>query len=168
MSATSLNPENPDQAAIDRHRGRFVPWIIAAFYLTFMTALIGFVFIAYAHPPSEVTAEAYEKGLAYNDTLTKAASQQALGWLSTTQYSDGRVIFRLTDGLHQPLEHAQVKAWFVHPDNAAFDRSFELKSNGKGVYSAVAALPDKGLWTVHVTAALRGDEYQSVATITVE
>ena len=145
-----------------------MPWIIAAFYLTFMTALIGFVFIAYAHPPSEVTTEAYEKGLAYNETLAKSAAQQALGWSSTTQYNNGRVIFTLTDTQHQPIDHAQVKAWFVHPDNHAFDRSFDLQSDSKGAYSVAAPLPDDGQWAVHVTAAMGGDEYQSLTTVTVE
>ena len=173
MSVTSSNPETAlkaaaDQAAIDRHRGRFVPWIIAAFYLTFMSALIGFVFIAYAHPPSEVTSEPYDKGLAYNDTLAKAASEQALGWLSTTKYEGGQIVFVLRDGKHQPIDDAQVKAWFVHPDNHDFDRSFDLRDNGKGVYRAAAPLPDHGQWAVHVTAAVGGDQYQSLTTITVE
>ena len=167
MSVTSSNLD-ADQAAIDRHRGRFVPWIIAAFYLAFMSALIGFVFIAYAHPPSEVTSEAYEKGLAYNDTLAKSAAQQALGWTSTIGYSQGRVTLTLHDSQHQPITQARAKAWFVHPDNHAMDRSFDLQGDGKGLYSAAAPLPDTGQWTVHVTAALGTDEYQSLDTVTVE
>ena len=57
MPAISSSPDI-DQAEIDRRRGRIVPWVIAAFYLTFMSSLIGFVVIAYPHPPSDVTQEA--------------------------------------------------------------------------------------------------------------
>lgn len=169
MPAISSSPERDSaQAAIDRHRGRFVPWIIAAFYLAFMSALIGFVFIAYGHPPNEITSNAYEKGLAYNDALDKSATQAQLGWLSTVRYDAGRVIFKLEDGRHQPVEKARVKAWFVHPALSALDRSFDLRNEGGGLYSADAPLPAQGAWTLHVTAELMDRQYQSTTQIQVD
>ncbi|ESQ82568.1 hypothetical protein AEAC466_17020 [Asticcacaulis sp. AC466] len=157
-----------DTEALNRRRGRFVPWIIAAFYLTFMTALVGFVFIAYAHPPSETTEDAYAKGLAYNDILAKAGAQAQLRWRSDIDYTAGRLRFSLTDHAGQPVTAARVKAWFVHPGNAVEDRSFDLRDDGEGRYVTDAPLPVKGVWTVHVTAEKAGRQYQSVTTVEVE
>lgn len=167
MPATSSNPEL-SQDEIDRRRGRVVPWVIAAFYLTFISAFIGFVVIAFRNPPNEVTGEAYAKGLAYNETLTKAAAQDVLGWQSETVYDKGRVVFRLRDNRGDAIEQAQARAWLVHPAIKANDRTFDLHPVGPGVYAADAPLPSKGRWTVHVTAELRGREYQSVTSITVD
>lgn len=166
MPATSSSPDL-NQAEIDRRRGRFVPWVIGAFYMTFMSALIGFVAIAYQHPPSDVTAEAYEKGLAYNQTLAKGAAQAGLRWQSRILYKNGRIVFVLKDGLRQPISHARVKVWFVRPADASMDRSVDLTEQKPGVYAAEAGLP-QGLWEVHVTAALQGEEYQAMTTLTVE
>ena len=174
MTATSSGPEVPhaldavDTEALNRRRGRFVPWIIAAFYLTFMTALVGFVFIAYAHPPSETTEDAYAKGLAYNDILARAGAQAQLRWRSDIDYTAGRLRFSLTDHAGQPVTAARVKAWFVHPGNAVEDRSFDLRDDGEGRYVTDAPLPVKGVWTVHVTAEKAGRQYQSVTTVEVE
>ncbi|MGZ3306733.1 MAG: FixH family protein [Asticcacaulis sp.] len=169
MSAISsdLKSSGPDaaQREHDRRRGRFVPWIIAAFYLTFMTTLIGFVVIAYRNPPSEVTPEAYEKGLAYNDTLNKGLQQNALGWTSDIRLEHDRLTFRLDDAHHAGVEGAVVRAWFVHPGNASLDRSFDLHPIAPGVYAADAALPARGLWTVHVTAEQKGRQYQAVTPL---
>lgn len=172
MPATSSPPDSrtpseaeAGQAATDRRRGRFVPWIIAGFYLTFMSVLVGFVFIAYAHPPADSTEEAYDKGLAYNETLARASQQAALGWRSDTVYSQGHTTFSLRDRQLAPVRHARVRAWFVHPGDAAFDRQFDMAEDGDGTYWADTVLPTRGLWTVHVTAAVDGDEYQSVTRI---
>jgi nitrogen fixation protein FixH len=174
MSATSSDRNFADstqetvQAAIDRRRGRWVPWIIALFYMAFMAALIRFVFIAYAHPPAESTAEAYEKGLAYNDTLAKANAQTELGWQSEVTYERGRLTFNLKDRSGKPIEGVTAKAWFVHPGNPKDDRSFDLSEDGSGVYFADAPLPTQGMWTIHVTAEKGGNEYQAVATAEIE
>jgi nitrogen fixation protein FixH len=166
MPATSSSPER-DQAEIDRRRGRFVPWVIAAFYMTFMSALIGFVVIAYQHPPGDVTAEAYEKGLAYNQTLAKGAAQDGLRWQSRIDTPPGRIVFTLTDDTGRPVGAGHVKAWFVRPSDAAKDHALDLSEGAPGVYAAAAPLA-KGLWEVHVTAALQGGEYQAMTTLTVE
>jgi nitrogen fixation protein FixH len=164
MPVTSSNPEL-SQADIDRRRGRIVPWVIAAFYVTFMAAFIGFVVIAFRNPPNEVTGEAYAKGLAYNETLTQAAEQDDLGWQSGTVYENGRVVFSLRDANHQPIAGAHVRAWLVHPAIKANDRSVELKAVSPGIYAADVVLPSKGRWTVRVTAGQGDREYQSAADI---
>lgn len=165
MTAISSGHDpSPSQAEIDKRRGRFVPWIIAAFYLTFMSALIGFVVIAYQHPPNESTPEAYEKGLAYNSAIAGADRQAQLGWKSAVDFKGQTLTFRLEDRRGQPVD-AEVKAWFVHPSETALDRAVTLIPAGPGLYRGQVSLPKSENWTVHVTAAKGADEYQTVADI---
>jgi nitrogen fixation protein FixH len=156
------------QDEINRRRGRIVPWVIGAFYVTFMAGFIAFVVIAFRNPPNEVTGGAYAKGLAYNEALTKAAAQDVLGWKSDTAYERGKVVFTLRDSRGDLIEQAQVRAWFVHPALKVNDRSFDLHPVRPGVYQADAPLPSKGRWKVHITAQLRGREYQSASDLYVD
>ncbi|ESQ77662.1 FixH family protein [Asticcacaulis sp. AC402] len=168
MSAILSSPDPAPSAERDRQRGRIVPWLIAAFYVTFMSAFIGFVVIAYSHPPHAVTENAYEKGLAYNDTLAQANAQAQMAWQSDIAYADGRLIFRLRDHAGDAIEGARVRAWFVHPSNGTLDRGFDLRHDGAGAYSVEAPLPTKGLWNVHVTAEQKDRQYQAAAQIEVD
>ncbi len=169
MPAISSGPEgDAARREWEKRRGRYVPWVIAAFYLTFMSALIGFVFIAYANPPADSTEEAYDKGLAYNDTIAKARAQDKLGWVSTIDYANGQVSFSLVDKAHKPILDATVQAWFVSPDRSALDRSVSLVSQGGGKYTAKALLPAKGAWTLHVTAGRDDQQYQAMSQIEVD
>jgi len=171
MPATSSNHDQTPldkialkQQEIDRHRGRFVPWIIAAFYLSFMSALISFVVIAYQHPPNEVTSNAYQKGLEYNATLDKADAQKALGWSSDITFRDNRLNFQLFDAQHHPIPDAEVRVWFIRPSMASEDRSHVLNREGTG-YSVRPDLPSQGLWQVRVTAEANGHVYQAADEI---
>ncbi len=161
MPAISSSPEaGLSRAEIDRRRGRIVPWVIAAFYLTFMSTLIAFVVIAYQHPPSDVTEEAYEKGLDYNTAIDKGQAQARLGWTSSLSV-DGKVMtFVLRDAAGQGLDGAVARVWFVHPDRSGLDRSVELVGAGHGHYTARLALPATGQWDIHITAEVKGQQYQ--------
>lgn len=166
MSATSFNPD-PAQAEIDRKRGRVVPWIIAAFYLAFMLSFIGFVVIAFGNPPHETTRNAYEKGLAYNDTLARSAVQAQMGWTSKIAFSDGRLVVHLNDASGAPIVQGRVRAWFVHPADGARDVSLDLHHDGQGAWSASAPV-GKGLWAVHVTAEHMDRQFQATTQIEVD
>ena len=168
MPAISSSPDATVQAEIDRRRGRIVPWVIAAFYLTFMSTLIAFVVIAYQHPPSDVTQEAYEKGLDYNAAIDKGQAQAKLGWTSSLSV-DGKVMtFVLKDAAGQGLDGAVARAWFVHPGKSGLDRSVELTPAGKGRYAARLALPAAGQWEIHVTAEVKGQQYQLVQPMEID
>lgn len=168
MPAISSSPDAALQAEIDRRRGRFVPWIIVAFYLTFMSALIGFVVIAYQHPPSDATQEAYEKGLDYNTAIDKGRAQAKLGWTSSLSVENKVLTFVLKDAAGQGLDGAVTRVWFVHPDTSALDRSVALTSAGKGRYTAPVSLPMAGQWEVHVTAEVKGQQYQRVQPMEID
>ncbi|MBW8879934.1 MAG: FixH family protein [Asticcacaulis sp.] len=168
MPAISSSPDAALQREIDRRRGRFVPWVIAAFYVSFMSALIGFVIIAYQHPPSDVTAEAYEKGLDYNAAIDKGAAQAKLGWASALSVDKGALSFELRDAAGQGLDGAVVRAWFVHPGSSGLDRSVTLQPTGLGRYTARLSLPAAGQWEIHVTAEVKGQQYQLVQAMEID
>lgn len=155
-----MTPEQREQH--DKKRGRFVPWIIVAFYISFIVPLICFAVIAFRNAPSEVTQSAYEKGLSYNLTLSQQAAQDALGWQSNAAFADGELKLILNDDKGAPIDGATVKAWFVHPANGKLDREVVLHPVGPGTYAGKPELAAKAGYTVHITAAARDREYQTV------
>lgn len=146
-------------SAEDLRRGRYVPWVIAAFFLSFITPLLFFVWIAFQNKPSLVTEHAYDKGLAYNQTLEAAAAQRALGWTAAADIKNGMLSFFLTDKKGVPITGATVKAWALHPSNTSLDHALELHEENHGVYKATERLP-QGLWKIRITALYHGDEFQ--------
>lgn len=166
MTATSpVKPEDmtPEERALyNQKRGRFVPWVLVAFYISFIIPLLVFVYIAFNNAPSEVTQSAYEKGLAYNQTLSEQAKQDALGWQGTAGFDDGQLRFVLRDDKGAPIDGAKVRAWFVHPANKAHDRAVNLDPTGPGTYAGKPDLAVQAGYTVHITAAARDHEYQTV------
>jgi nitrogen fixation protein FixH len=153
----SMTPE--ERAAFDKRRGRFMPWIIVAFFAGFVVILVDFAAFAINHPPSEVTPHAYDKGLIYNQTLADADAQVKLGWKADVSYQAQRLRLILKDAQGQPLTGARAKAFFVNAAESRLDRSADLQPGEAGIYSAAAGLP-RGNWKIYVTAAKGADEYQ--------
>lgn len=166
MTATlPVKPEDmtPEQRELyNKQRGRIVPWVIVAFYLVFILPLIGFTVIAFRNMPSEVTQSAYEKGLNYNITLSEQAAQDALGWKSIAAFDKGELRLVLNDADGAAIDGATVKAWFVHPANKNLDRQLDLHPVGPGTYAGKPDLAEKAGYSVHITAAAREREYQTV------
>lgn len=166
MTATSpvkpedMTPEQREQ--YNRQRGRFVPWVIVLFYLVFILPLIGFTVIAFRNMPSEVTQSAYEKGLNYNLTLSEQAAQDALGWKSVASFDQGELKLVLNDAEGAAIDGATVKAWFVHPANKNLDRQVDLHPVGPGAYAGTPDMGARAGYSVHITAAAKGREYQTV------
>lgn len=158
----------PISSSIDRQRGKYVPWVMVAFFLIFMIPLVGFTIIAFTHRPSEVTEHAYEKGLSYNRTLEKAQAQDALGWQSDIALAGNTVRFTLKDKSGNPISGATVSGWLVRPTEAALDRPFLLKEAAAGRYEAGVDWPAKGLWNIRVTAIYEGTEFQADKTLMVQ
>ncbi|MDC7684470.1 FixH family protein [Asticcacaulis sp. BYS171W] len=148
------------QADIDRRRGRFVPWFIAAFFISFMLPLIAFTVLAFRHAPSEVTAQAYEKGLAYNNALDAEAAQEGLGWKVNGAFRDG--VYRVSaSDRGVAMEDARVEVWFVHPSVKTNDRHAVLTHSGRGIYEAKIDLPVRAGWSAHVTVEDHGQQLQT-------
>lgn len=167
MTQTNAPPLDPEaQARLDRHRGRFVPWIIVAFFLSFVLLLLSFVMIAVKNPPSEVTSEAYNKGLAYNQILAQSEAQAHLGWQVKPRFERGILSLSLSDKDGQALKGALVHVWLKNANNAHLDQETDLLMTHEGVYAKSLVLPD-GLYHAHITSSYGGHQYQSEIDIDV-
>lgn len=152
----------------ERARGRFVPWVIAGFFLSFVLLLSSFVWIAFAHRPSLVTENAYQKGLAYNQSLEVDAAQKALGWRAKLEMMDGYTLrLVLSDKSGRPVAGAKVKAWFVRPSQASMDQSVMMTEKGGGVYEAAMPSPAPGLWEARITAERGGKQFQAARSVSI-
>ena len=106
--------------------------------------------------------DAYRKGLAYNETIERAAAQRSLGWrtsVSLDEISDGhyRLAVLLRDRAGQPIDGRSVAATLRHPIAEAADVETALNWAGAGRYTADVALPHIGVWDVRIEIE-RGSE----------
>jgi nitrogen fixation protein FixH len=134
-------------------RDRLIPWYIVAFFVV-VAILDGiFVYLATSTHTGVVTERAYDKGIAYNETVAAAEAQQALGWQGEiTLAADRTLTFSLVDADGQPLSGATVKAEFMRPTQAGMDFTVELTEDAAGLYGAAVDFPVEGLWDVRVFA----------------
>lgn len=159
MTATS--------SAADIARGRMVPWVIAIFFIAFILPLLGFTWIAFKYKPSEVTAHAYDKGLAYNHILKEENIQEALGWKATLTMTGTALTVHLEDKDNKPIHGAMVKAWFIRPATASMDQWAHMKETHAGYYMAMLPDPIPGLWEVRVTAKLGNEQFQAARSFSI-
>lgn len=158
---------NPTSSSIDPNRGKNLPWLIAAFFASFVLLLMGFGWLAFANKPSEVTENAYQKGLQYNQVLTKETQQRDEGWKTKIVLDDSYLRFRLRDAENTEASGAKVEAWLVRPSSQSMDQRFAMQEIGSGIYEARVNFPAKGLWEVHVTADYKGSQIQASQNFTV-
>ncbi len=135
-------------------RGWQVFAILVGFFLT-VAAVDGILITKAVSTFSGDTADAYRKGLAYNQTLQEEADQNRLGWHESRTFDSkaGRLAIALTDENRQPIEGLLVKAEIGRATTDIFDRRFDLVSTGNGTYTADILGLSEGTWTLSVTAA---------------
>jgi len=97
--------------------------------------------------------DAYEQGLAYNQTLEERAEQAALGWTASfgaAQIENGKthVTVDLADADGAPVTGAAVSILFRRSTHDGQDTTFTLGEVGGGAYAAEVALRGAGLWDV--------------------
>ena len=169
MTASTSVMTNPMKRGLFGH---WIPWLfIGGFILVFAANGI-LIAIAVSTFTGLETTNAYEKGLAYNDTLAAAAAQERLGWqagFTATSQGERRaeLALTLTDRLGNPIRRAEVEAMLLRPVQAGHDLSVRLTEQGEGRYRAVVDLPLVGQWDVHLVAIARGASFQLTERINV-
>lgn len=135
-------------------RGWHVFAILAGFFLT-VTAVDAILITKAVSTFSGDTADAYRKGLAYNQTLQEEAVQDRLGWSESRTFDSqtGRLSVSLTDENRQPVEGLRVDAEIGRATTDIFDRRIELAPMGNGTYAADITGLLEGAWTLSVTAS---------------
>ena len=152
-----------------RHRpiDRWIPWMIVGFFAVFMLLDAVFVYLAMSSHRGVVTEKAYEKGLAYNETVAAADAQQALGWQGEIAVA-GRsgveepatIGFILRDAKGALRSGAEVQAKLIRPTQAGYDRVLLLEETEPGHYIGNVHIPLAGQWDIRVAATWQGRQYQ--------
>lgn len=149
----------------DLWANRWVPWMFVLAFLVVGAVNAVFVYLAIHSHTGLITEQAYEKGLAFNQTLAKAEAMKALGWnFSVELTSEDILSVRLVDKSGNPVQKAQVKGRMVRPVKSGYDYEINLSEQTKGgefgVYQVLLRPPLRGSWTVHLVAIQNGQSFE--------
>jgi nitrogen fixation protein FixH len=133
--------------------GRHVLMITVGFFLAVFAVDGVFVYRAIATFPGEVSATAYEDGLAYDRTLAARDRSAALGWKVEVAAGavPGRVIARISDAAGAPLAGLTVSGDLTRPATDAGRKRLEFRPLRPGVYQAEAGI-GRGGWDLTLEA----------------
>jgi nitrogen fixation protein FixH len=104
------------------------------------------------------TDDAYQRGLAYNETLAEAEAQRALDWraqavLTPAVNGGARLTVAFTDRAGAPVEGLTVSGDLRRPVRDDLDRTVALVRDGPGRYAADMEQLMSGQWDVRLRAA---------------
>lgn len=153
-------------------RDRLIPWYIVGFFV-FIALVDGImVTLAVRTQSGMVSSHPYEQGIAYNQLIQSAKTQDDLGWKGTITYTrlssqEGAVDFILKDprGVTIPLDRVSAKITF--PVHAGQDFETDLVRQDTH-FHAKLVFPQVGLWEVRIYAEASGTPYQQSKRIIVE
>lgn len=126
-----------------------------------------FVTLAVQNNSGVITENPYEKGLAYNQTIQKAAHQEALGWQSDIGYENDTLSFTLRDKQTRAITGATAKAYINRPIESGHAFTLALEEKANGTYAANIEFPLPGQWEVTVNAVWHNQHYQNTKRLVV-
>lgn len=145
MSDATL-PRSDD---FDPKRSTWIPWAFVGGMALVVVVNLVLVYAALSTFTGVTTGKSYDRGRSYNQVLTEAARQDALGW--TTQVAlEGRVLSVIAqdrDGL--PLG-GRVEGVLLRPLEGA-ELRLDFAAAGPGRFIAFADLPAAGQWEARLT-----------------
>jgi nitrogen fixation protein FixH len=148
-----------------RSHGWWYPWAFVAGMLVVIAVNAVMITFAVRTFPGLETADAYRKGLDYNQTIAAADAQERQGWhadlrVATPERNDDsrrtELLVRFTDRDGNPLSGLDVETFLIRPTHQGIDRSTRLEERGGGMYQGVIEIPLPGQWDARIHAA-RGD-----------
>jgi nitrogen fixation protein FixH len=153
-------------SALDAPRSLWIPWALGGIFLVFLIANGVMVYFAGRSWTGLETEGAYEKGLAYNDTIAAAEAQAALGWrvdveTGVANAREAWVEVRLEDRDGRPIAAQRVWVRLVRPTSEGHDRTASLTPVGAGRYRGLIDLPLPGQWDLRVWIEHAGGVYQT-------
>lgn len=150
---------------VDAGRSRWIPFAFVGFFVVVFGANAVMIWLAFASWTGLETEQAYEQGLAYNDTLAAARQQAALGWQVEVGFAEPgddalAIEVTLADRHGNPMEHAAVSAALVRPTHEGHDLTVALERRLANRYAAEVALPLAGQWDVHLSIEAAGEVWR--------
>lgn len=98
------------------------------------------------------TADAYRKGVAYNERLEDARQLDKLGWQGSLKAANGGIEFTLNSSDGKPLRGIRVTGKVGRPATDAFDQTIAFEDAGAGRYLSEPVTLAPGNWIVTVEA----------------
>lgn len=146
-----------------RLTGRHVLFGLIAFFLVVFAANIAMVWAARSSFNGLTEQDAYEKGIAWNDTLAREKALRDAGWKAVITPVPGAKEIRIVlSDRNGPADRVQGDVTFYRPVESGDDVNVPLeKTDTPGLYRAAAALPLPGLWEVRVHATYRGQSFDT-------
>ena len=167
-----------------RADGWWYPWIFVFGMLVVIAVNIVLITYAIGTFPGLDTEDAYQKGLAYNQTIAAARVQEARGWHLDIRYAphpdeasangraasvhEGELVVTLRDNAGEPLYGLDVSAALIRPTRGGLDTRISLQPAGSGEYRGEATLPLPGQWDVRVFARRGDEDFQATRRIMVQ
>ena len=143
-----------------RKSDRFIPWYFVAFFVV-LAAMDGtFVYLATSSHTGLVTDQAYERGLAYNETIAAAEKSANLEWQVDIELAGSDLIVRLDDAEGVPVEGAMVRAKVSRPTQEGYDFELMLSQVAGGTYTGPITFPLDGQWDVRVFVEWKQQQFQ--------
>lgn len=153
-----MNPNN-------KKTPKYILWIFAVFFLTFITVDICYIIIAEKTWRGLATEDGYQKGLNYNQVIDSVQQQKKLGWQLQIKYhvlssKNGNLEIILTDKNGNKIRNAQVNASITRPTQEGFDFFLPLLFNQTtSTYQSAITFPLIGQWEIVINAKKNDDIY---------
>jgi len=161
MTRMTIPTTNPMQSKPIEPLRRRNPWPIAlvAYFVVFITFIVGFTLFAMRQRMDLVSHDYYEEEIHFQKQVDRLTRTQSLKTDVALNYdSDHRVV---TVAL--PREHATSLASasirFYRPSDARLDRKVDLQARAGGIEPVPVGDLRDGLWKVRVEWTLDGQEY---------
>ena len=143
-----------------RKSDKFIPWYFVAFFVV-LAAMDGvFVYLATSSHTGVVADNAYERGLAYNETIAAAEESAALGWQAELELVGSELQLKISGSDGAPVNDALVNALVSRPTQSGYDFNVPFVPESAGSYSGEAAFPLDGLWNVRVFVEWKQQQFQ--------
>ena len=145
------------------------PWVLGMllFLLTFLTANVVFIYLAFKSPPNLVVKDFYERGKVYVETHERIIEQEkSLGWNGNlmlpaqTRVNQTQTFETLIQGKNSTnliLDSVVLHAY--RPSDARADFAVEMLSQGPGRYASDITFTLPGIWDVIVVAKQGEQEF---------
>ncbi len=153
------------------------PWVLGfiAFFLTFVTANVIFISLAFKSPPALVVDDFYERGQAYEETQKRIAEEKSLGWIGLLITPPSIRVNQLQTYdvfLHgknsTKLELDSVTFFAFRPSDNEADFSTPMQQKQSGVYTVDARFDLPGIWDVIVEAKQGEQKFLTTKRISVK
>lgn len=143
--------------------GRHVLFGLIAFFLVVFAANIAMVWAARSSFNGLSEQDAYEKGIAWNDTLAREKAMREAGWSAEITSVPGAKEIRIAlSDKNGPADKVQGEVTYYRPVESGDDIAVPLeKTETPGLYRAAAALPLPGLWEVRIHATYNGQTFDT-------